>query len=416
MRTVSYNEILQPLAELYGVEYADLDAELGGRFKGFIARRLREAWEDAFWPGLTRVEKRRFAPVYLDSKTYAAGEFVYYPPAKAYFQCLIAGSGNAPTDANGNTDENYWAKAGVSWSGNDWASGTSYVVGEVVYYRPSNQWYQCISATSSADPGTAAGLTNWGLLRPFRKILQSQPTEATVATTAGVYSAPDVVLTLAEGIELAVGDRIAVAGVTPAEYNGEFAVVAPLHSVLVSYEPGDDPGTYSGAGTVRKIYEEPGLVRGVYSKDPEAHSDFVELDFQEVDNGWLVPQAPVEVWLEFRKVAPLLTGSAYSAATTYTAGEQVLFTNGSTKNFYNCKVATAQGESPTTDPMKWELVELPYIFQTFIVYAALSDALKMDGNHAAAGATMKIARESLEEEQVKQWNLQPQRNRVAVAY
>lgn len=416
MRTVDYNQIVQPLAELYGSEYAELDAEMQLRFKNFISRRLREAWEDAHWPDLMRLEKRRYAPVYLDSVTYAAGSFVYYPPSKAYYQCLIAGQGNAPADANNEVQSAYWALAAKSWGGNDWVSGTSYVVGDVIYYRASNQWFQCIAATSSVDPGTGAGLSNWALLRPFRKILASQPTESTVATTAGVYTAGSVVLTLAEVLELAVGDRIAVAGVTPDEYNGEFDAVAPLHSVYVSYAPGADPGTYSGAGTVRKIYEEPGLIRAVYSKDPQAHSDWAELEFEQVADGWLVPQGTAEVWLEFRAAAPLLTGSAYSATTTYAVGDQILFTNGATKNFYNCTVATAAGESPTTDPMKWALVQIPYVFQTFIVYAALSDALKMDGNHAAAGSQLKIARESLEEEQVKQWNLQPQRNRLVVGY
>lgn len=416
MRRVDYNQILQPLTELYGETYAEADSELQLRFKNFISRRLREAWEDAHWPDLVRVEKRRFANAYLDSVTYYNGDFVYYPPTGAYYQCLVTQQGNAPVDASDNVQAAYWVKAGVSWSGSKWVTGTSYAVGDVVFYRPANLWFQCIQATSSKSPGDVSdGWNYWGALRVFRKVFAGQPTESAPATTAGAYADPWVSLTLAEDIELKIGDRIVVAGVTPAEYNGEFAVAHNTSPRIIQYAPGADPGTYSGAGTVRKIYEEPGLLKAVYDRDPQAFTTWAELEFEQVNTGWLVPQAPAEVWVEFRQKAPLLTGAAYSATATYTAGEQILFnSSGSIKNFYECKVATSAGESPTTDPMKWALIEIPYIFQTFLVYGALSDALKMDGNHAAAGAQLKIARESLEEEQIKQWNLQPQRNRVAV--
>ncbi len=414
MQTIDYNEVLQPLVELYGLQYSNLESELAGRYKGFISRRLRTAWEDAHWPDLMRIEKRRFAPAYDDNTVYYNGDFVYWPRMNAYYQCLASQiSGQAPTDSSDEVQKRYWILAGKSFSGDDWASGTSYVAGDITYHEDRNRYVQCLQDTSSDAPTDVA---YWGALHPFRRILKTAgETEASLAVTTAGHGSSLATITVTGWPDVDIGDRIRVASITPAGYNGDFDVLRCANPAQVQYTLATAPGAYSTGGTVQRIYLTPGLVRAIYDRDPEVHANWNELAFSQVDNGWLVYNATSEVWVEYRLQSPLLTGSDYDSTATYAVGDQILFTNSGTKNFYNCLVATSAGESPTTDPHKWEVVEIPRFLQTYLVYGALSDALKMDGNHAAAGVQLKIAQESLEEEQIKAWNLQPQRNRIAVA-
>lgn len=430
MRTISYNQVLQPAIELYGYEYSASQptAEIRRRFKGFLSRRLRVAWEDAHWPDLMRIERWRFAPTYHEAKSYLGGDVVYYPPTTKYYQALgvTAFSEETPETA-GVVNTAYWQPVAATYTAADWASGTSYAVGDVVWYPVDSQWYACIQATSSSVPGQAASYSYWAPLAPFSSNqLSWSQAEPTIDLAGASYAYSRGNVTLADHPSLAgykltsdaqPGDWIAVAGVNDSgsdAYNGRWQVLARPSSSIIQFTI-QQTGFAGTGGTVQWVHTTPGLVRAVYDRDPRKFQNWRELDFYAEGDGIRVVDAGVQVWVEFRRETPLLTGSDYSATATYAIGDQVLFNaSGDTLNFYNCLVATTAGESPSTKPSQWELVEIPYIFQTYLVHGALSDALKMDGNHAAAGAQNKIAEEALESEQIRQWNLQPQRNRIAI--
>lgn len=430
MRAIAYNQVLQPALELYGHSYNDSEpgAELKRRFQNFISRRLRSAWENANWPDLMGVERWRFAPTYHEAASYLGGDFVYYPPTGKYYQALgtVAFSEETPETA-GVVNTAYWQLAGVSWAKNEWASGTSYAVGDVVWYPVDNQFYACIQATDTIVPGQGASYTYWSPLVFFagNRLDWSQEEPAIDLATAS-YANSRANVTLADHPSLAgysltsevrPGDLIEVVDVDDSgvdAYNGRWEVLArPSSSVIQFQSP--TIGYAGTGGTVRWVHTSPGRVRSVYDRDPRYAVNWREHDFEVDGDGILVAGAGSQVWVEYQRECPLLTGGNYDETATYAVGDQVLFnSSGETLNFYDCRVATSAGESPTTAPAKWDLVEIPYIFHTYLVHGALSDALKMDGNHAAAGAQAKIADAALAEEEVKQWNLQPQRNRIAV--
>ena len=58
MRSVKYDYVLRGAAETAGRVYTNLLADEADLFRGFISRRLREAWESQFWPELMVIEER----------------------------------------------------------------------------------------------------------------------------------------------------------------------------------------------------------------------------------------------------------------------------------------------------------------------------------------------------------------------
>lgn len=113
-----------------------------------------------------------------------------------------------------------------------------------------------------------------------------------------------------------------------------------------------------------------GTVAGVWDRNPRVYRNAVELDWQMGSNGIVVGNSVHQCYVEFRKRCPELTGDAFSATTTYAAGEQMYYTDGS---FYDCATATSAGEDPDDTPAKWTEVELPREFSPYLVNGAAAD-------------------------------------------
>ena len=93
---------------------------------------------------------------------------------------------------------------------------------------------------------------------------------------------------------------------------------------------------------------------------------------------------------------------------------QVLYnSSGSIKNFYTCIQATSSVAPSNT--AYWTIVEIPYLFQPYLVHGAFADVLRMDGQMDKAFQQEKLAEECLEIEAGKLFNLQPQQNRIAMS-
>ena len=100
MRTVQYQDVLRGAAESTGRIYETLSNDEFALFRGFISRRLREAWESEYWPELMKVESRRYGTgVWSATGTYAgsysANEIVYRDGS--YYQAnATTSSGEVP--------------------------------------------------------------------------------------------------------------------------------------------------------------------------------------------------------------------------------------------------------------------------------------------------------------------------------
>ncbi len=105
------------------------------------------------------------------------------------------------------------------------------------------------------------------------------------------------------------------------------------------------------------------------------------------------PQSnPVFIW--YRKSMPNWEGDTYDATATYAVDDQVYFTDSdSVSNYYKCIAAAAAGDTPETDPDKWELLEIPDALFWPTVWFAFSDWLVSDGQaDKAAGASAQAQR------------------------
>lgn len=333
MRTVDYNLVLQQAAELAGDEYSRLGAEAKRRWRGFISRRLREAWEDAYWPETMKVEERHYRQDWASGTSYTPGDEVFYLGTLKYYVCTKATSSVAPADANEDPNYSNWYPSQRSYSGSDYAAATAYVAGDVAYYPTTDTYYACHTASTGNLPSDTS---YWGALTVF--------------------------------------------------------------DPYVSY-------TQSGKTEI-------GMVRDVYNKNPRTHRDWASPEFELNENGVQVPSGIAKVWIEFQQRAPVIQGDEYAAATAYAIGDHVQYTNGSVINFYKCTAAST-GNLPT-DTSYWERINIPYIFLTYLTFAAYADWLRHDGQDDIAARYERRASTALQSEQIKASQLQPVTNRIEV--
>jgi hypothetical protein len=89
----SFEELLHATARRAGYDVASegFAGDVPERLTGFVEERLRQAWQEEFWPwGVTRTERRQFAPDWDADTIYAAGDVVLSP--KLAYMEAVAGS------------------------------------------------------------------------------------------------------------------------------------------------------------------------------------------------------------------------------------------------------------------------------------------------------------------------------------
>jgi hypothetical protein len=130
----------------------------------------------------------------------------------------------------------------------------------------------------------------------------------------------------------------------------------------------------------RPVASEMGEVRAIWDRDPRGNRYACRVgggrgpDFRLRAGMMQVLGTVNPVWVEFRRRPNVYTGSLRTATGTYAAGVTVYDT--ATGDYWTANQAIAAGQSPTTNPEKWDRVEFPYIFAEFVAqsaYAMLTD-------------------------------------------
>lgn len=146
-------------------------------YRTWLDMALGAFWRSEWWPQLMLGEFRYFRKNWLAATTYNKGDEVYDSATQQYFQCLrnsVTGSSYSPTDSSGDERSDYWALCRTSYGGNNWASGTAYAVGDIIFYPVDNTYYQCHTAHTSSGtliPTATGGNERWGALAPFDRYI-----------------------------------------------------------------------------------------------------------------------------------------------------------------------------------------------------------------------------------------------------
>jgi hypothetical protein len=135
-----------------------------------------------------------------------------------------------------------------------------------------------------------------------------------------------------------------------------------------------------------------GNVMDVKDANPRPSWQWDSLNKQTLNDRVYVLDNVTRVWLDFRLRRPKLTGTFFDTATTYTVNAQVYFTpTGGLGNFYKCVTATSAGESPSSAPAKWSVVEIPQAFEGFLIYSAYAKLLTADEQYEERARALALA-------------------------
>ena len=233
MRTVTARAVFEEIVRRKKMDpaTAQLDGAMRGSIMDAMSRRLEEAWKFAWWPELMLLEERFFRADWNIATPYVAGDIVYSPTEDAYYECILANTGQAVTDttywtppddwdryvaweqagqtrigtalqpafsANPRTTANYTehrfalSENGMQFGGetgtsvwivfrrqasrlasDEWVDGKDYSAGELVYYTPTGECYECLTATSAENPENALFWMKQEIPLIFRQFLVS---------------------------------------------------------------------------------------------------------------------------------------------------------------------------------------------------------------------------------------------------
>jgi hypothetical protein len=238
----------------------------------------------------------------------------------------------------------------------DWSSATTYALNAEVYYATEDKYYQSLA---SANTGyTPADKTKWADL--------SESPSGDAWESGKAYALGDTVKYATDGnIYWCINAHTSGASITPAS-SSHWSQLTPFNRYIAYEQTGKT-----------KI----GEFLSLHSKDPRNMSTGKEYSFELTGLGAHVINDIKEVWVRGRKHRPQLTGDQYSTS-AYSSGTQVYF-NG---NFYESNADAASSESPETAASKWDIVEIPYIFQGYLIRGVHADYLRSTGNAELASA------------------------------
>lgn len=160
-----------------------------------------------------------------------------------------------------------------------------------------------------------------------------------------------------------------------------------------------------------------GEVVRAFDKNPRIFRSVTEYA-GDIDSVGIHFQAPIlKVWLQFSRRCPNLIGSPLDVTQVITADTQYYWagTQGN-GNFYTATADLVAGNTPDSAPGNFSVVEIPYMFGSFIALEAYASFLEgADGQMEKARAMHQRAEEALEGEASKVWRRQHQVPRVQIS-
>lgn len=238
-----------------------------------------------------------------------------------------------------------------------WDSTTTYAKDAEVYYAPEDKYYQSMAASNTGNTPTTK--TWWA---------ESSETPSGNAWVSGTaYVAGDTIKFDTDGkyywCYLA---HTSSSSITPAS-STYWTQLVPFDRYIAYEQTGET-----------KI----GGFLSTQKKNPLNFTANKEYSFELSSLGAHLTASVTKVWVKGRKYRPVLSGDNFSSTSTYAVGDQVYHSG----QLYDASAATSAGESPTSTASKWDLVEIPYIFQNYLIRGVYADHLRAMGNNELASA------------------------------
>lgn len=236
-----------------------------------------------------------------------------------------------------------------------WDSTTTYAQNTEVYYAVEDKYYQSLSASNTGNLPTDK--SKWADV--------SESPSGNDWESGKAYVLGDRAKYTTDGEHYwCIAAHTSSSSITPASSSYWTQLIA--FDRYLAYEQ-------SGETKIGEFFS-------LTKKDPRNFSANKGYSFELTGLGAHVVSNVNTVWVKGRKHRPLLTGDNYSTDSTYASGVQVYFEG----NFYDSNASVAVNESPTTTSSKWDLVQLPYIFQGYLIRGAYADYLRATGNNELA--------------------------------
>jgi hypothetical protein len=151
-----------------------------------------------------------------------------------------------------------------------------------------------------------------------------------------------------------------------------------------------------------------------YTGDPYATLNAKKIQFAVSSRGleFVVTQVPATIWLYFRLPYPGLGQENWDTTINYMTGDQALGSDGHT---YVSLSDNNLGVNPlSAGQLAWQKFPVPYVFSRFVITAAFSDTLVVNGQNEKAGIEVQKAYTYLNSEFDKQRLQQSQVERFSV--
>jgi len=123
-----------------------------------------------------------------------------------------------------------------------------------------------------------------------------------------------------------------------------------------------------------------GDVFDVKDSDPRVNPRWRSIPWSVAQNTLYVAEASPRCWVQFRSRRPRLKGAALDITAAYAAGDMVYWDNSGAidGNFYTCLATTTAGQTPTSNASLWSVVQIPELFEGYLIWAAYSKMLTGD--------------------------------------
>lgn len=251
----------------------------------------------------------------------------------------------------------------------DWNSATTYAATNEVYYPPTGKYYQALQASTNQAPADSSGATQTTYWEESSRSYQADTFSATASYSKGnrVSYADQVYQVFVAG---------PITGVLPTD-NTQWALLTNFDQYVLYGQPGKTAI---------------GIVAAAWNLNPRTTTRGIELNWNLSDVGVQISSPNAFAWLDYRIRCPKLTGDMFDTTATYASGDQVYFSSASTPgNFYTANTATAAGESPDSQPAKWDVIQIPRNFHKPLVHGIAADWIKGPGGGSPEDLAEQLA-------------------------